>query len=321
MPPAFQSPRLARALLACTLLLPASRARAVDAGPGECAPPRTLVALLPLADHTDRTWALWSGESPAVLVGRLLADSLGGGRGRRVLCVPLASERDPGTPLARAADDEQVLSAARRAHAEIAVSGTVSAFTHEDTREAGRLARWGVGAPDARSHVRVSVTLRVLDASDGSLIIETTALRDRVGRGTASAARPEQAGEGSSADPLADEVLSQVLGDLASTIGQRLEARWQARVVMEGRGTYVLDAGVARGLFVGERLDVWRPGIQVLDEDLFQVGQDARIGALVVIGFEGRGRARARLAEGEVRKGDLVRPCGEGAAPAMSLRR
>ena len=296
-------------------------ANAVVHGPGECAPPRTLIALLPLADQTDGSWRLWTGESPARLVERFVADSLEHGLGRTVLRVAPAMGAGRGDGLARAVDDEQALSAARRARAEIAVTGTVSLFTHDDRREPGRLGRWGVGAPDARSRVQVRVTLRVLDAADGSVIIESTASRDRIGRGTASASRREWAAGLPDADPLADEVLAEVLGDLSRTIGERLDARWRARVLLDGPATVVIDAGSARGLFAGERLDVWRPGIEVYDENLMHVADDARVGALVIVALEGHGRARARLAEGEARAGDVVRPCSVEGGPALSLRR
>jgi hypothetical protein len=310
-------------LLACLLLGAARLSRAAEPVPGECAPPHSLVALLPLADLTDRTWELWSGESPAVLVARLLADSLEHGRGRHVLRVPLVADADPALPLSRAADDDPALRAARRAEAEFAISGSVSVLTHEDTREGGRFARWGMGAPDARTHVRVSVTLRVLDTRDGSVIIESNASRDRAGRGTASVGRPEPAGRNPNPtdDPLVDEVLGEVLSDLTSTVDQRLDASWRARVILEGRGIYVLDAGASRGLFPGERLDVWRPGIQLFDEDMLHIGDDTRIGSVVVEALDGRGRARARLVEGDARMGDLVRPCSGASGPAVSLRR
>jgi hypothetical protein len=238
-----------------------------------------------------------------------------------VLRVPLVAEAYPARPPARAPDDEPALRAARATGAEVVVTGLVGAFTRDDSREAGRLARWGVGAPDARSHVHVSVTLRVLDARDGSVIIETTAARDRIGRGTAAASRPERATQGFSFDPLLEQAVRDVLGDLARTLRERLDAYWQARVLLEGRGIYVLDAGSSRGLFTGERLDVWRSGIEVVDEDLVHVGNEARIGALMVVGFERHGRARARLVEGEARMGDSVRPCSGDGPPAVSLRR
>ena len=298
----------------------ASRAHAAQTIPGECAPPHTLVALLPLADRSDHTWELWSGVNPASLVGRMLADSLEHARGRRVLHVPFVVGAGPGTPLQRAVDDDQALRAARRAEAEVIVTGTVSLFSHDDTRDAGRFSRWGFGAPDAHSRVRVSVALRVLDARDGTVIIESSAMRDRMGRGTANVQQPggdlEPGG-----DPLAIEVLGQVLGDLVSTIVERLDESWQARVVMEGGGGYVLDAGAARGLFTGERLDVWRSGIQVFDEDMLHIGNDTRIGSVVVTELDGRGRAHARLLEGDARMGDLVRPCSGVPGTAMSLRR
>ena len=299
----------------------ASSARAADSGAGECAPPRTLVALLPLADRTDRTWELWSGASPAVLVGRALADSLEHMRGRRVVRVPLVAGAGVTSRLLRPVDDDQALRVVRHDEAEVVVTGTVAVFSHDDTRDAGRFSRWGFGAPDAHSLVRVSVTLRVLDAHAGTVIIETTAARDRAGRGTATVLHPGTGGTNPDDDPLMLEVLGEVLGDLVATIGQRLDASWQARVVMESRGGFELDAGSARGLFTGERLDVWRPGIQLFDEDMVHIGNDARIGSVMITELDGRGRARARLLEGDARMGDLVKPCSGPSGSAMSLRR
>lgn len=307
------------ALLVCALLVAAPRARA-GAALGECAPPRTLIALLPLADRTDHAWELLSGESPARLVCRMLADSLEQSRGRRVLCVPLDANAGAGGARTRPVDDDEALRALRHEEAEVLVTGTVSAFSHDDTRDSPRLGRWGVGAPDTRSRVRVSITLRVLDAHDGSVIIETTAARDRAGRGTASIAQSGLDEPDPAVDPLLGEALSDVLGDLVSTVGQRLDACWQARVVSEGRDACVLDAGAARGLFAGERLEVWRPGLQLYDEDMIHIGDETRVGSVVVSSLDGRGRAHARLAEGEALTGDLVRPCSAADGPAISLQ-
>jgi hypothetical protein len=286
---------------------------------GDCSPPRTLVALLPLADQTDRTWQLWTGESPVRVVERMLTDSLEYGLGRTVLHVPFVAAGVADTPPGQGVDDEVAVRAARESGAEIAITGTVSVFTHDDRREAGRFGRWGVSALDVRSRMQVRVTLRVLDTADGSVIIETTASREKSGRGTASAHR--SAADDDPADPLASEVLSDVLADLSRTIGERLDAHWRARVILDGPGAVVLDAGARRGLFMGERLDVWRSGIEVYDENLMRVGDDARVGTVVVVALEGHGRARARLIEGEARMGDLVRPCSEEGGTAVSLRR
>lgn len=314
-------PALRRAALIALFSLGPVAAFARVPDPGTCAPPRTLVALLPLADRTDRTWQAWTGENPALRVARCFADSLEHGLGRSVTRVSAAAAAGPQGFLSRPVDDDAALRAALAARAEIAITGTVSVFTHDDHREAGRLGRWGVGAPDARSRVQVSVTLRVLDVADGSVIIESTASREKSERGTAIASRAEPNASGTCPDALVEQVLSEVLGDLSRTIGQRLDARWQARVILEGPGIYVLDAGAARGLFPGERLDVWRSGIEVYDENLMHVGDDSRVGALVIVALEGNGRARARLAEGQARMGDTVRPCSEDAGQTMSLRR
>jgi len=82
----------------------------------------------------------------------------------------------------------------------------------------------------------------------------------------------------------------------------------------------VLDAGEARGLFAGQRLDVWRPGIDLMDDDLMKLGDDVWVGSVVVTSLSGKGRARARLTEGEVQPGDVVRPCSLSGGPTLSLK-
>lgn len=300
----------------------ADPSQAAPAGPGVCAPPRTVVALVPFADQTGGAWELMTGASPTALVAARLADSLQQSHGRQVVIAPAPALREPGRP-ARMADDAELLAAAQRAKAEVVLSGVVTSFAHEDRREPGRFGRWGMGAPDARSRAEVAVTIRVLDAHDGSVILESRAARKRAGRSTSSAGTPPvRAGVVDlSQDESIAEALEQVMGDLVRTLAARLDARWQARVIAEGRGIYVIDAGSARGLFTGERLDVWRSGIELLDEDLMRIGDDVRTGAVVVESIDGKGHARVRLAEGEVRRGDLVRPCSGAGAGALSLRR
>ncbi len=282
----------------------------------DCDPPHTRVVLVALADATDHAWEAWTGASPAVLVTRLLADSLRATRGREVLVMPAA---DPSAH--RAEDDAPALAAARRADAEIVLTGTVTEFVHEDRREGGKLWRWGVGAPDSRSRARVRVILRVLDAIDGSVIIETTASRDRSGRGTATVSRPDRSLVAAVPETLLGEALGEALSDLARTISARLEERWQARVETVTGEMCSLDVGTARGHWTGQRLEVWRAGIETYDEELVRLGEEVRVGVLVVTALDRPNHVRARLAEGEARPGDRVRACSSGPAPALSLRR
>jgi TolB-like protein len=300
----------------------ATQSQAATGSPGVCAPPRTVVAVVPFADQTGGAWQLMTGTSPANVVAARLADSLQQAHGRAVVIAPLAASTGA-SKAARIADDAALLAAARRVQAEVVLSGVVTSFEHEDRREPGRFGRWGMGAPDARSRAEVAVSIRVLDAHDGSVILESRAARERAGRSTASASAPVESGGVADLvqDDLIADALDQVLGDLVRTLAARLDARWQARVISEGRGIYVIDAGSGRGLFTGERLDVWRSGIELLDEDLLRLGDDVRTGAVVVVSIDGKGHARVRLAEGEVRPGDLVRPCSGGGDAAMSLRR
>ena len=302
---------------------PARDAHAAEQGApvaGECLPPRSVVAMLPLADRTDGVWALWTGQSPSELVTRLLADSLSRDQRREVLRLALPARAGVKLPLSRPLDDDVALRSARRTPAEIVVSGSVDFFSHDEQREPGRMVRWGMGKTEARSHVRVSVTLRVLDPRDGTVMIETTAARDRAGRNVASVDHLDADGGLIASDALLAEVLGEVIGDLSRTLTQGLEGRWRAHVLSERNGTCVLDAGAGRGLFTGERLDVWRPGIRLLDEDLAELGDDVWVGSVVITSIRGRGRARARLADGEVQQGDVVRPCSQAVAPAISLR-
>jgi hypothetical protein len=286
---------------------------------GLCLPPHMVVALTPLADRTSGEWATWAGESPALLVTRLLADSLARGHRRDVLRLGVALPHPPAGEPERALDDELALRAARRTAAEVVVTGGVDVFEHDDELAPGKFARWGMGAPDARSRVRVSVSLRALDVQDGTVLIETTASRERSGKAVAMIDRRDRPGSIRAVDALLGQALGEVLGDLSRTVGQRIEGRWKAQVLTEHRGIVVLDAGVSRGLFAGERLDVWRPGIEVLDEDLAALGEDVWVGSVVVTSLQGRTRSRARLADGEVHAGDVVRPCALSSSSVLSV--
>ena len=299
---------------------PAAAARAPDAIPGQCLPPHTVVALTPLTDRTDGVWTTWSGESPALLVSRLLADSLARGHRHDVLRLGVTLPHPPAAGPSRVLDDELALHAARRTTAEVVVTGSVDVFTHDDQLEPGKFARWGMGAPDARSHVRVSVSLRALDVRDGTVLIETTASRERTGKTVAMIDRQDRSGSSGSIDPLLAQALGEVLSDLTRTLVQRVEGHWKAQVLAERRGRITLDAGVARGLFAGQRLEVWRPAIELLDEDLKELGEDVWVGSVVVTSLEGT-RSRARLCDGEVHVGDVLRPCSQAAPPVLSLDR
>lgn len=297
-------------------LLAAWPVSARAATPSGCDPPRTRIALVGLSDATDHAWQVWTGSSPGALVTRLLADSLRASRGREVL-VLTDLPANPRRPL----DDGPALDAAHELDAEIVVTGTVDEFTHEDRREAGKLWRWGVGAPDARSRARVKVTLRVLDANDGSVIIETGATRERTSRATATVDRPSASPAAPASETLLGQALDEAISDLVHTIGLRLETRWQARVVSVVGDTCALDAGTTRGHFVGQRLEVWRSGIETWDEDFVRLSEEMRVGLLAVTSIEGPGRVRTRLIEGEARPGDHVRACSNSSPPVATLRR
>ena len=112
-----------------------------------------------------------------------------------------------------------------------------------------------------------------------------------------------------------------MLFELVRALDQRLDHRWQATVLGTSPGSCVVDAGTRRGLFVGQRLDVWRSGIETYDEDLVRIGDEVLVGAIEITSLVGRGRAQARVLEGEVSYGDLARPCSTDPAVANTLRR
>lgn len=295
-----------RVLALLTLALSLVPAPAVHAATGEreaCASPRTAVLLAPLADGTDGRWELMAAARPTAVVAARLADALGDAR--RVIRMPSgsSSRRRPMT-------DTELLAAARREHAEVVVSGVVDRFGNEDVSAPGRFARWGIGAPDASTEARVEVRVRVLDVASGTVLIESRAARARRSRGFASAAR------GESPSPLnaaLAQALDEVASDLGSVIAEQMDARWETRLIRDGEGDAWVDAGAARGVFVGQRFEVWRSRIEVVDEDHVRIGdEDHRIGAIEVLALQGPGRARVRIVEGAVRSGDLVRPCREG---------
>ncbi len=295
-----------RLLAILTLALPLAPVRAAVAAAADrepCAAPRTAVLLGPLADATDGRWELMAAVTPAAVVTARLADALDDSRRVVRLRASAASRRQPMT-------DAELLEAARREHAEVVVSGIVERFGNEDVSAPGRFARWGIGAQDASIEARVEVRLRVLDVASGTVLLESRAARERRTRGLAAASR------GEATTPLnaaLAQALDEVVRDLGSVIVEQLDARWESRLMRDGDGGAWVDAGAARGVFVGQRLEVWRSRVEVIDEDHVRIGdEDHRIGAIEVLALQGRGRARVRVVEGAVRSGDLVRPCRGG---------
>ena len=295
-------PRLLSSLALIVSLAHSAFAR--GEGADACAAPRTPVFLGALADRTDGRWGLMADRRPSEVVAAALAEVLGDSR--RVV---RAAER-AAAPARIPVPDAALLAAARREHAEVAVTGTVEAFGNDDVRQPGRFARWGIGADEASTTAEVTVSLRVLDVRDGTVLIESRATRSRRTRGYASASRTEAA-------PILNEALAQALDevvrDLDRVLTERLDARWESTVMLEGADRMWLDAGAARGVFVGQRLEIWRSGTTVIDEDHIRIGdEDRRVGAVVVESLLGQGRARLRLVEGAAHSGDLVRPCRRG---------
>lgn len=284
------------------------------ATPSPCEPAPTRVVLFTLADATDHAWEVWTGAQPGPLVTRMLADSLRGTPAREVHVLDGTGRATP-----RALDDAPALERARADDADIVVTGRLEELLIEDRREGGKLWRWGVGAPDSRSRARVRLVLRVLDARDGSVIIETAATRERSGRATAVVDR-SAAPALVAPDAFLGQALGEVLADLTRTIGLRLEARGQGRVATVQGEWCALDLGTARGHFEGQRLEVWRSGIETYDEELMRVGEEVRVGMLVVTGIDMSGRVSARRVEGDAQPGDRIRACA-GATPALSLKR
>jgi hypothetical protein len=303
---------LIAALLGLALsLVPVRVARAAAGETGPCASPRTSVLLAPLGDRTDGRWALVSAVRPAEVVAARLAQVLGDDR--RVVRTRGLGSKTMRTGVA----DAELLEAARREQAEVAVTGVVETFTNEDVSTPGKFARWGdIGGRDGSTEARVEVSLRVLDVRDGTVLIESRSSRTRRFRGFASASRRDEA-------PLLGEALAQALDevvrDLDRVLAQRLDARWESRVVSDLAGGGWLDAGVARGVFVGQRFEVWRSGTEIIDEDHIRIGdEDRRVAAIEVESLQGRGRARIRVVEGAIRSGDVVRPCRGGDEVAVA---
>lgn len=280
-------------------LAPAALAASDESGP--CAAPRTAVLLAPLTDRTDGRWELMASTRPSAVVVARLAEVIGDAR--RVVrprALAVSSRRTLFT-------DAELLAAARREHAEVVVSGVVERFGNEDVSSPGRFARWGIGAQDASTEARVEVALRVLDVETGTVLIESRAARARRARGFASAGH---GGDATLLNAALAQALEEVVRELGSVIAERLDARWESRVMRNADGGAWVDAGAARGVFVGQRLEVWRSRVEAIDEDHVRIGdEDHLVGAIEVLALEGRGRARVRVVEGAVRSGDLVRPC------------
>jgi curli biogenesis system outer membrane secretion channel CsgG len=170
-----------------------------------------------------------------------------------------------------------------RVGADYLIVGSVSEFGHSNVSETGVFTRNRIQRATA------TVNVRLLDTSSGQIVFSEEA----TGEARAEASTTFGIGERAAFDTaLADQAVSAAISQLVSNLIENLmDKPWQAYLVGQRDGYYLMTGGQEQGLEAGDELGVYERGERVRNP---QTGLDielpaTRLGSLTVVEFIGEG--------------------------------
>ncbi len=146
--------------------------------------------------------------------------------------------------------------------------------------------------------VETTVDIRVVDASSGQILLAES------GQGLAETATSEVLGMGGRVgydETLAGKALRSAIVKLINNIIQSMQAsEWSGRIAQLESDTVYLNAGRQVGLELNDKLDVFRPGKEIIDPATgLSLGfTQSKIGQVMVTGFFGKNGAIAEIVSG-----------------------
>ncbi len=146
--------------------------------------------------------------------------------------------------------------------------------------------------------VETVVDIRVIDANSGQILLAES------GQGIAVTTTSEVLGMGGRVgydETLAGKALRSAIVKLIDNIVQSMQAsEWSGRIAQLEGGTVYLNAGRQVGLELNDKLDVFRPGKEIIDPATgLSLGfTQSKIGQVNVTGFFGKNGAIAEIVSG-----------------------
>lgn len=181
-----------------------------------------------------------------------------------------------------------------RVGADYLIVGSVSEFGHSNVSETGIFTRNRIQRATA------TVNVRLLDTSTGQIVFSEEA----TGEARAEASTAFGVGERAAFDTaLADQAVSAAISQLVSNLIENLmHTPWQAYLVGERDGLYLMTGGQTQGLERGDELSVYERGDKVRNP---QTGLNielpaTRLGSLTVVDFIGEGDNELSMVRSEL---------------------
>lgn len=167
--------------------------------------------------------------------------------------------------------------------ADYLIVGSVSEFGHSNVSETGIFTRNRIQRATA------TVNVRLLDTNTGQIVFS----QEASGEARAEASTTFGVGERAAFDTaLADQAVSAAISQLVSNLMENLMNRpWQAYLVGQQDGYYLMTGGAEQGLTRGDELKVYQRGDKVRNPQtgLFIELPATQLGALQVVDFIGQG--------------------------------
>ncbi|GAB4181737.1 MAG: hypothetical protein Kow00108_18500 [Calditrichia bacterium] len=194
---------------------------------------------------------------------------------------------------------------------ELAVMGAVTEFGYSQDKKG--LSFKGIGGGVKTMKATVAVDVRLVNTSTGEIIAAENVRKEKKSRGVSFHNQKINFKDQKDFD---ESIVGKATRDAIETIVKLIDEQmksipWSGRVIMEKNGEVYVNAGSETGLEVGDKLEVFRPGEELIDPETgLNLGTtESKIGVIEISQDLAQGKAsKARIISGSgFMKGDIVR--------------
>jgi curli biogenesis system outer membrane secretion channel CsgG len=300
-------------------------ALALSVSAAHAAEPPTLkkrIAVFEFADKTDESLTWWrSGQG----VGEGMADLLVTALVKSGQYIVIEREKlnevlsEQSLGASGAVNEESAATIGKVLGVEIAVFGAVTNFAVSESSRGGRapvptpLGRRRVGVRVSTAEARVTIDVRLVNTSTGEILAAEMVTGKEMKKGVSvRTARVAFKNEAEFDESLVGKATRKAMVAIVGKIGEQMKkVPWSGKIVKSEGGTAIINAGSSVGIGVGDTMEVYARGEELIDPDTgLKLGsEETKVGRIVVTSDIADGKAsKCDVIEGSGgTRGDVVR--------------
>jgi len=197
---------------------------------------------------------------------------------------------------------------------ELAVFGAVTEFGWAEGNVGGSLAKKGLGVGVKTSSATVAVDVRMVNTSTGEIIAAENVRKQQSKKGISlSTEKFDFDNRDKFDDSLVGKAAREAIETMVEIIHENMvNIPWQAKIIKADATVYI-NAGASQGLQVGQVLNVFRPGEELIDPDTgISLGsEETKVGAVKItnnnVGNNGKASVCSIVSGSGFQRNDIVR--------------